>query len=468
MEKIGRNELCPCGSGRKYKYCCLRHLQSKAARRPDCAAVSGNAGVALFEEGKFDEAIVQFRNALSCAPDSAAAHNNLGNALVIRGDLDEGLACLREAVAIDPGHAIAHNNLGNALRQQGRPAESIASYRNALNLLPGNPAIHANLGIALSDFGKVEQAAEAFRDAIRLDPGFAEAHNSLGVALLELGKLGAAVASVEKALALRPDFAEALFNLHSLLLDTGEPLEATRCLEKVVALRPGDAVARSYLGVLLDHCGDLRRAAEHFERAAAGSAAARAIVDGYRYINSFTGTRPLLTGCPHTGIRIGLEASIAEGLVLEFGVRFGVSTRQIAALAGQEVHGFDSFEGLPEAWHLEPRGSYTTVGEMPAVPGNVFLHKGWFEDTLPRFKEAHDGPVRFMHIDCDIYSSTRAVLEIMADRIAAGTVIAFDEYFGHSHWRQDEFRAFQEAVARYDWRYEYLSFSTKQAVVRVL
>ncbi len=57
---------------------------------------------------------------------------------------------------------------------------------------------------------------------------------------------------------------------------------------------------------------------------------------------------------------------------------------------------------------------------------------------------------------------------LLADRIAAGTVMAFDEFFGHEHWREDEFRAFQESAATHGWRYEYLCFSTKQAVVRIV
>jgi hypothetical protein len=156
-------------------------------------------------------------------------------------------------------------------------------------------------------------------------------------------------------------------------------------------------------------------------------------------------------------------------LVLELGVRHGNTIRQIAALAQQPVHGFDSFEGLPEAWHSESKGSYTTRGVLPAVPKNVTLHAGWFEDTLPPFLAQHDGPARMINIDCDIYSSTKTVLDNLAPRIVPGTVLVFDEYIGNEHWREDEYKAFQEAVARYGWRYEYLCFSvfTKQVAVRI-
>jgi hypothetical protein len=55
------------------------------------------------------------------------------------------------------------------------------------------------------------------------------------------------------------------------------------------------------------------------------------------------------------------------------------------------------------------------------------------------------------------------------DRIVSGTVIAFDEYFANKNWRNDEFKAFQEAVAKYGWRYDYLAVSlfSKQAIVLI-
>ncbi|MGO8754632.1 MAG: class I SAM-dependent methyltransferase [Gallionellaceae bacterium] len=142
--------------------------------------------------------------------------------------------------------------------------------------------------------------------------------------------------------------------------------------------------------------------------------------------------------------------------------------RQIATLAEQDVHGFDSFEGLPEAWHHEPEGIYTTKEVIPTLPENVTLHVRWFENAFPKFPTAHGGPVRFINIDCDIYSSTRTVRNRLAQRIAPGTVIVFDEYIGNEHWRKDEFKAFQETVAQNGWGYEYLSFScsTKQVAVR--
>jgi hypothetical protein len=328
--------------------------------------------------------------------------------------------------------ALGHYNLGSALLDAGRPEEAIEDLRRARELDPGRPHIHNNLGLALTDAGRLEEAGACFRAALQRDPRFVDAQA----------------------------------NLHALLLAT-DRRGSIDCLERAVALRPEDPTLRFFLGQLLELAGDSRGAALVAAAAASGGLhAARA--DAWRYAKEKAAGVPVV-GTRAETFRIAIAAAQLSGLVLELGVHFGASLRQIAALAGQPVHGFDSFRGLPEDWHDEPRGSYSTDGAIPRVPGNVTLHPGWFSDTLPPFLAAHSGHVRFAHVDCDLYSSTKTVLDALADRMVPGTVLVFDEYLGNERWREDEFRAWQEAVAQRGWRYEYLCYSlyTKQAAVRL-
>ena len=159
------------------------------------------------------------------------------------------------------------------------------------------------------------------------------------------------------------------------------------------------------------------------------------------------------------------------GLLLEFGVATGTSINILAAVAeGREVHGFDSFEGLPENWsgHVEPQGSFSRQGKLPKVCSNVRLYKGWFSETLKQFKAQHSGPVAFLHIDCDLYSSTREVLQALADRLVVGAIIEFDEYFNYPNWQQHEFRAWQEFVREYGIQYRYLAMTASDGRVAVV
>ena len=120
-----------------------------------------------------------------------------------------------------------------------------------------------------------------------------------------------------------------------------------------------------------------------------------------------------------------LDCVTADGLWLEFGVRGGGDIRRIAGRAPGDVFGFDSFEGLPEDWtHFQRKGRYSMDGQIPDnMPPNVQLIKGWFSDTLPTFLAQHRGPIAFLHIDSDLYSSAKTVLNQLQGRITDGTVI---------------------------------------------
>ena len=133
-----------------------------------------------------------------------------------------------------------------------------------------------------------------------------------------------------------------------------------------------------------------------------------------------------------------------NGLYCEFGVAEGESINFIASLVDKEVHGFDSFEGLPEDWRGDYPKATFKLAAPPKVRANVKLHKGWFNETLPPFKKQFRQPLAFMHLDADLYSSTKSVFDILGDRIVEGTVIQFDEFFNYPGWKSGEYRAFKE------------------------
>lgn len=169
-------------------------------------------------------------------------------------------------------------------------------------------------------------------------------------------------------------------------------------------------------------------------------------------------------------IDYSLQAVAVDGHYLEFGVFTGGTIRHIARRIGPKVmHGFDSFEGLPEAWSGFSLGGKTfdVGGHLPRVPSNVELHRGYFEATLPKWLVEHPGRVAFIHLDCDLYSSTQTVLKLLAPHLASGTIILFDEYFNYPNWERHEFKAFQEFVAELAVKYTYLAFARQQVAVRI-
>jgi hypothetical protein len=171
-------------------------------------------------------------------------------------------------------------------------------------------------------------------------------------------------------------------------------------------------------------------------------------------------------------LRAALTAAPAAGLVLEFGVWKGRTVNLIAGLRPDAiVHGFDSFEGLPEAWRPGFGAGMFRTEALPEVAPNVRLEVGLFDRTLPGFLDRiGPAPVAFLHIDCDLYASTQTVLAQLRGRIVPGTVILFDEYFNYPGWQRHEHRAFQEFILEQGLRYAYIGVvpHVEQVAVRIL
>ena len=186
------------------------------------------------------------------------------------------------------------------------------------------------------------------------------------------------------------------------------------------------------------------------------------------YINENMVDAPYFEKHPQL-VKYALDQVETDGLALEFGVGRGKSMRWIAPQIDGPVHGFDSFEGIQEHWNGNPIGAFAQR-KMPKVPDNVQFHVGYFDATLPDFLKTHVDPIAFLHVDCDLYSSTVTIFDLVGDRLQPGTIILFDEYYNFHRWKQHEFRAFQEFVAKSGLRYEYIAFSVtgQQVAVRVL
>lgn len=145
-QKTGRNDPCPCGSGKKFKQCCQRQA---ATPSPDQSLAYYNMGNAFLAQGRLDAAIEGFRGALKFRPDYAEAHNNLGAALLTQGHLAEAVECFQKALAFKPDYVKALSNQGNALQELGQLAEAIESHRQALLFQPDFAEAHTNLLFAL-------------------------------------------------------------------------------------------------------------------------------------------------------------------------------------------------------------------------------------------------------------------------------------------------------------------------------
>jgi hypothetical protein len=144
--------------------------------------------------------------------------------------------------------------------------------------------------------------------------------------------------------------------------------------------------------------------------------------------------------------QIAEKVGAQKVLYLEFGVAKGASMRYWSGLLtnpASSLHGFDTFEGLPEEWRRGDRGAYSAGGFIPEIyDPRVKFFKGLFQDTLPGYV-LPEHEYLIINIDCDLYSSTRFVLNLLAAQMTPGTTFIYFDEFSDPH---NELRAFNDLL----------------------
>ena len=183
MTKPGRNDPCPCGSGKKYKHCCERKVQAPIAKA-NTAFIPGTLQMAI-QQGHSANAIALIEKAINARPADAMFHFNLGNMYQDLGLLDEAIASFQQSLQCQPHAVNTLLGLGTALRAKGLADEAIASYRQALLIEPDYDVAHNNLLFVLQSSSTCPPAeifAEHLRYAERLEaplkPGWQPHANS--------------------------------------------------------------------------------------------------------------------------------------------------------------------------------------------------------------------------------------------------------------------------------------------------
>ncbi len=166
---------------------------------------------------------------------------------------------------------------------------------------------------------------------------------------------------------------------------------------------------------------------------------------------------------------IGRHFPFDEGLILEFGVAGGSTLGMIHRYTKNLVIGFDSFQGLPETWRDGfHQGTFSSGGSIPNVPEKTVIVKGMFEDTLPLFKKIIGFQnIAFMHIDCDLYSSTKTIFTLLRDNITPGTIIEFDELINYPGYEEHELKAFFEFLQETNYSFQVLAWRGEQVAIQI-
>lgn len=224
MKKTDRNAPCPCGSGKKYKQCCLPR---------DEAIASSKLSRIATEKLHIPQVI-----------EAALEHHQAGR-------LPQAEELYQQILQVEPKHPDALHFSGMIAHQLGKNDTAVELMEKSIRLNPSAPMYYNNLGSVFMAQGKLDAAIENFHKALALKPGYAEACYNTGVAFQMSGKLDAAVENYRKALALKPDYAQAQSNL-GMVLKERESVAAFERYEREFSHKPDLAEAHHNLGIVFE------------------------------------------------------------------------------------------------------------------------------------------------------------------------------------------------------------------------
>ena len=192
-----------------------------------------NKGIALWKNGRADDAIDCYDRVLALNSGHVDALNNKAVALGELGRREEEMACLERALEINPLDADVWHNKGYSFMQLGRLQHALACFDRAIELDANYAKAELHKGIVLGDrLRRWREAIVCYERALDIDPAFAEAWHNKGVALGALGRIPEALVCFTRATELNPQFAQAWFNRGAALKRLGRGEEARACFDE--------------------------------------------------------------------------------------------------------------------------------------------------------------------------------------------------------------------------------------------
>ena len=452
-----------------------------------------NIGVAFKEIGNLEKALKYLENIIELDEKNLSALNNIGLIHINLKNFEKSKKYFQKVLKKDPNYVDALNNMGIVYKNEKKYENSIKYYKKAIEVNPKYLNSYYNLGCAYKDLksyneaikylnhtieifnnhegalhalgsiyeeqGKYNKSLDYYNQIIKKNPNNKFALNNAGVALINKGEIKKAKINFKKSLKIDPTFIGAYWNLCGT---ANSMKEVILILNQILKIDKGHVESR----ILLSAFENLTKDTKDFEKSL------NSINRNHHYFRSalwyFSLTnRPLIFFNRWQLFDKVVSISNKSRPFYEFGVWNGSSFKYLIK-SFKEGYGFDTFEGIPDAWHKEPKGSYSNYGKVPKIPGGNFI-VGKFEDELPNFFKTKRPIASLINFDADLYSSTICALENCRNIIDTQTILIFDEFIMNEKWEQDEFKALNEFCENYNFVYKVLavSFFSKQVAVKL-
>ncbi len=235
QKKVGRNDPCPCGSGRKYKKCCANKtlagnsteltIQFKEAQR-------------AFLKGQFELANSRYKKILSIKPDYADALHYLGQSELRLGRISEGMQSIRASIALQPDEANFQSNYGLLLLEQGQLTEAEKYFCNALGIDANNVNARYNLCVLLDRTKRYPEAKRILEKLTREFPDDFEIQSLYARNLKGLEEWSHSASLYKSALKLKPDDISVNLEYCKVLEMLGRYESVSQVYEKLIKLCP--------------------------------------------------------------------------------------------------------------------------------------------------------------------------------------------------------------------------------------
>lgn len=222
----------------------------------------------LYLQGRLEEAITAYKQAIALAPDNVVAYVPLSRLLVLEREVFEGIVYAQKAIEIAPENAPAWAALGMAYDWNGHVSKAIEACNQATELDPTYAEGYAYLGEAYADVQRWAEALEAVQMALKLDERSVNAHRNYGYVLELQGNYWEAVEAYQRALEIHPYLAYIHVSVGKNQRALGDVEAALSSFERAIEIDPHNAQAHFELGwTYLTNLGDNDQAKACFERA---------------------------------------------------------------------------------------------------------------------------------------------------------------------------------------------------------
>jgi len=396
---------------------------------------------------------------LKIKPDYIDAMNNLGELYRHQGQFDKAIDLFKKVLNINSNNAIAYNNLGLVYKEQNKLLDARSCFEKAYKINSDYILPLYNMGIVLKLIGDYKKSKECYLSVIKKNPNHLASINNLAILLDELGEFSLAKNYYEKGLKIDPNNLSILWNLHILAEDFDEALSL---IKKIHKIDKNHNKAKIMISALESFNGSF----DKFNNIANSKLADHPYFRSIKWIMSLQ-KKPKIFFNRLDFFDGVIKLADKSRPFYEFGVWNGASFKYLIN-SFKKGYGFDTFTGLPETWHNEPKGNYSNFGAVPKIDGGEFI-VGKFEDTLPKFFSKNRPLASLINFDADLYSSTICAISNSKNIIDQNTILIFDEFIMNDNWEQDEFKALNEFCQNENYNYEVLAFclASKQVAVKL-